>query len=247
MKKIKALLDAEVLKRNQTSELSYDKPDPLLIASRHKDIYISIACALFAYGRADAIVKFLDSIDFTIIDTSEDEIRAYFKEHYYRFQSREDVQEFFITLSRAKKDTLHVEEIIYEAYKQESSVIDGINALIEYLYTLNSYSSKGYRFLLGSPVYKTKGASALKRWMVRDDSLDLGLFSKIDKKDLIIPLDTHTQKVSLKLGFLKRKIYDLEAAIELSKTLKDFDKYDPIKYDFAIYRLGPTRLIHSNK
>ena len=242
-------MDAEVLKRNQTSELSYDKPDPLLIASRHKDVYISIACALFAYGRADAIVKFLDSIDFTIIDTSEDEIRAYFKEHYYRFQSREDVQEFFITLSRAKKDTLHVEDIMYEAYKQESSVIDGINALIEYLYTLNSYTSKGYRFLLGSSVHKTKGASALKRWMmylrwmVRDDSLDLGLFSKIDKKDLIIPLDTHTQKVSLKLGFLKRKIYDLEAAIELSNTLKDFDKYDPIKYDFAIYRLGQEKLI----
>jgi uncharacterized protein (TIGR02757 family) len=51
------------------------------------------------------------------------------------------------------------------------------------------------------------------RWMVRDDNLDLGLWKGVDKKDLIIPLDTHTHNVSLKLGLIKRKTYDLQAAI----------------------------------
>ena len=41
------------------------------------------------------------------------------------------------------------------------------------------------------------------RWMVRFDTLDLGLWKKIDKKDLILPLDTHTFKVSKKLGLLE--------------------------------------------
>ncbi len=39
-KEIKELLDSEVTSRNSNYELSYDKPDPLLVASRYKDEYI---------------------------------------------------------------------------------------------------------------------------------------------------------------------------------------------------------------
>ncbi|MGE4511683.1 MAG: DUF2400 family protein, partial [Sulfurimonadaceae bacterium] len=39
------------------------------------------------------------------------------------------------------------------------------------------------------------------------------------------------------------KSYDLEAAIELTNTLKTFDAADPLKYDFALYRLGQERLV----
>jgi uncharacterized protein (TIGR02757 family) len=81
------------------------------------------------------------------------------------------------------------------------------------------------------------------RWMVRSDEIDLGLWSKIDKKDLLMPLDTHTFKVSQKLGLLKRKTYDMKAVLELTETLKGFDSLDPIKYDFALYRLGQEKII----
>ncbi len=57
--------------------------------------------------------------------------------------------------------------------------------------------------------------------MVRDDSIDLGLWSKIDKRDLIIPLDTHTFNVSLRLGLLTRKTYDLKASLELGAKLRE--------------------------
>ena len=81
------------------------------------------------------------------------------------------------------------------------------------------------------------------RWMVRDDNIDMGLWSGINRADLIMPLDTHTFNVSKKLGLLERKTYDLQAAIELTETLKGFDKEDPLKYDFAIYRIGQEKLI----
>lgn len=81
------------------------------------------------------------------------------------------------------------------------------------------------------------------RWMVRDDNLDLGLWKKVDKKDLIIPLDTHTFKVSQKLGLLQRKTYDLKSAILLTQKLKEFDNQDPIKYDFALYRIGQEQIL----
>ncbi len=47
------------------------------------------------------------------------------------------------------------------------------------------------------------------RWMVRRDNLDLGLWSRVDRGRLIIPLDTHTFNVSRRLGLLKRKSCDL--------------------------------------
>ena len=71
---IQTLLEKEVATRNTTSELSHDKPDPLLVASRYQDESISLICALFAYGNAGLIVKFLESLDFSLFDTSEEKI-----------------------------------------------------------------------------------------------------------------------------------------------------------------------------
>jgi hypothetical protein len=41
---------------------------------------------------------------------------------------------------------------------------------------------------------------------------------------------------------LGRKNYDIKASIELTKTLKKFDENDPIKYDFALYRIGQEKI-----
>jgi len=224
-------------------EVNEQNLDPILIAREYKDEYISLVCALFAYGNVKAIIKFLRSIDFDILDESEDEIKKYFCNHYYRFQSIEDVKQFFITLKRLKK--LSIEEIFLNGYKKNNFVIDGIDEILKVMNELNSYTSKGYQFLIGNRYKgKTKGSSPYKRWnmylrwMVRDDRIDFGLWKRVKKSDLIIPLDTHTFNVSHKLGLLTRKTYDLESAIQLTNKLKEFDKNDPVKYDFAIYRLG---------
>ena len=80
------------------------------------------------------------------------------------------------------------------------------------------------------------------RWMIRNNEPDLGLWKGVEKNRLIIPLDTHTHKVSLNLGLLKRKTYDLQAAIESTDKLKEFDSNDPLKYDFALYRIGQLKI-----
>lgn len=43
------------------------------------------------------------------------------------------------------------------------------------------------------------------------------------------------------LGLLKRKIYDYKSVLELTQNLKKLDANDPIKYDFALYRLGQSK------
>ncbi len=247
-KEIKKLLDLEVEKRNQVGEISVDKLDPILVAHRYKDPVISLICAFFAYGNVKQIVKFLDSLDFSLLQKSDEEIRETLKSHYYRFQKSEDVIALFIALKRLNKTTT-LEEVFKSGYLKNRSTIEGINELIKTITFLYPHATQGYNFLISKVTVKTKGAGALKRWMmflrwmVREDNIDMGLWRGIDKSDLIMPLDTHTFKVSQKLGLLQRKTYDLQAAIELTQTLKGFDEKDPLKYDFALYRIGQEKIL----
>ena len=248
LSEVKILLDKEVETRNNTTELSYEKPDPLLIASKYQDESIALICALFAYGNAGLIVKFLDSLDFSLLDVSEKIIIKKFSSHYYRFQKSEDVIAMFIALKRLKEID-SIENIFYQGYKKEHNILDGLWYFIDTLRATYPHTTQGYNFLIGSVPKKVSSAGTYKRymmylrWMVRKDELDMGLWSKIDKKDLLMPLDTHTFKMSQKLGLLKRKSYDMKAAIELTDTLKEWDENDPVKYDFALYRIGQEGIL----
>jgi uncharacterized protein (TIGR02757 family) len=239
----KARLEHEVTFRNDVNEVSADRPDPILIAKQYNDEYSALICALFAYGKVENIITFLRSLDMGLLDTDEKSIRERLHRHYYRFQNSEDIIQFFITLSRLKKETT-LNALFLEGYSSNGDVVEGINLVLKKMFALNPYTSRGYGFLLGKYTTKRKGAGALKRWnmylrwMVRCDNIDMGLWSGVDKKDLLLPLDTHTFSMGHKLGLLKRKTYDLEAAYELTQKLKSFDQEDPIKYDFALYRLG---------
>lgn len=248
LKELKLLLDREVEKRNHSDELSYTKPDPLLIASRYQDESIALICALFAYGNAHSIVAFLESLDFSLLQEKEEKIASVLAKHYYRFQKSEDITALFIALRRLKKvDT--IENLFYEGYKKEANILEGLWHFITALKAVYPRKSYGYDFLAGSMPRVSAQTGTYKRylmylrWMVRKDALDMGLWQKIDKKDLLIPLDTHTFHVSRKLGLLERKSYDMKAVLELTDMLRRFDSKDPVKYDFALYRLGQEKRV----
>ena len=245
MDNLKNLLENEI-KQKDFYKVNNNNPDPILIAKQYKEEKISLICSLFAYGKASLIVKFLQKIDFNILNESDSEIKKYFQNFKYRFQTSEDIAQFFITLKRID----NLEELFLKGYKKNNFVIDGIDAILEEFQKVNNFNSHGYKFLISNRFpNKTKGVSPYKRWnmflrwMVRKDEIDFGLWRKIETKNLIIPLDTHTFNVSKKLGLLHRKTYDLESAILLTNKLKEFDPNDPVKYDFAIYRMGQNKFI----
>jgi len=253
IKNLKYKLDLEVQNRNSNKELTFDKPDPIMIAKEYNDEYISLICALFAYGNAHQIVKFLSNLPFNILDKKEEEIKKSLDNKYYRFQTTQDIIIFFIALKRLKQIST-LQDIFFKGYKSNNDVLEGIMSIIKAIQDIYPYNSQGYKFLIGNLAKRDKngaikhiGNSPYKRynmflrWMVRYDNIDMGLWDKIDKKDLILPLDTHTFKVGQKLGLLKRKTYDLKSAILITEQLKLFDKNDPIKYDFAIYRIGQEK------
>jgi uncharacterized protein (TIGR02757 family) len=145
------------------------------------------------------------------------------------------------------RDIGGAQSVFISEYTQKGTLA-GVSTLISALYDLNPYRSQGYEFLIGKPIILLQKASAMKRWMmylrwmVRHDSLDMGLWSGVDPGDLIMPLDTHTFNVSRRLGLLTRNQCDMRAALELTETLKRFDPSDPLKYDFALYRIGQEKL-----
>ncbi|EAJ4646064.1 TIGR02757 family protein [Campylobacter upsaliensis] len=238
---LKAKLDALVSEKNTERGLK-EFADPLQVAKKFNDSYVALMCALFSYGSAKNIMQFLESLDFTLIDKEEKKIIEGVKDLKYRFQTSEDIKQIFITFARLKK-AYDLEEIFTKPYKKSGNITDGILNCIKEIYKINAYTSKGYTHFFGK-VWKKEPTSPLKRynlflrWMVRKDALDLGLWSEISPQDLLMPLDTHTQKMALNLGLLKRKSYDFKAVLELTQKLKEFDPKDPIKYDFALYRLG---------
>jgi uncharacterized protein (TIGR02757 family) len=201
------------------------------------------------------IVKFLDSLDFSLLDASDEKIDKELDSFYYRFQNSEDIKVVFKTFKKMKK-SFSLNKLFEEAYKKNNSTLEGLDCVISKIHEVANYKSQGFTFLVSSPLkrdmngeIKEIGNAPYKRWnmflrwMVRSDELDMGLWSGIDKKDLILPLDTHTFNVSRKLGLLTRKTYDLKSALLITEKLKEFDVNDPVKYDFALYRLGQEKLI----
>ena len=242
---LKALLE-HYAKVNNTEPGLLSAPDPLQILKPHAHekhaVIIALICALFAYGNAGQIMKFLGSLDFDLLHSDECTIKSALAEKKYRFQNSRDVIEIFLTLRKLCK--FDVEKIILDGMKN-GEIINGINALITKIYELSEYRSAGYEFFFGKnfthkPTSPYKRYNLFLRWMVRKSDIDLGLFSRIEPKRLLIPLDTHTHKVSLALGLIDRRVYDFRAVSELSAKLREFDPDDPIKYDFALYRLGQS-------
>lgn len=76
------------------------------------------------------------------------------------------------------------------------------------------------------------------RWMVRRDGVDLGLWTHLHPRDLVIPLDTHVMRLSRFLGFTTRNDAGWRTAEEVTGALRRLDPEDPVRFDFALAHLG---------
>ena len=94
--------------------------------------------------------------------------------------------------------------------------------------------------------YPEKGSACKRlnlflRWMVREDNVDPGGWSRVSAAKLIVPVDTHMYKISRMLHLTERKHPDMRAAIEITHAFRIIAPDDPIRYDFALTRLGIRR------
>ena len=104
----------------------------------------------------------------------------------------------------------------------------------------NSTRRRGVEFFFPRP----SGGSACKRlnlflrWMVRRDSVDLGLWSQLPASKLIMPLDTHVIRVGRCLGLTRYRAPGWKMACEITESLRGLNPEDPVRYDFSLCHLG---------
>ena len=86
-----------------------------------------------------------------------------------------------------------------------------------------------------------KKISMMRRWMVRDDGrVDLGVWKKSDKANLILPLDVHVYTQATALGLTSRKQKDIVTAQEITDAFREIWPDDPCKGDYSLFGYGVT-------
>lgn len=77
------------------------------------------------------------------------------------------------------------------------------------------------------------------RWMTRRDHIDPGLWADhLSPAQLWVPLDTHMFRIARRLRLTRRRVPDGEAARRVTAAFARIRPDDPVRYDFAITRLG---------
>jgi hypothetical protein len=74
--------------------------------------------------------------------------------------------------------------------------------------------------------------------MVRRDRLDYGLWPGIPASRLVMPTDTHIHLVARRLQLTRRRSADWRTARQITDRLARFDPEDPVRFDYALCRIG---------
>ena len=96
----------------------------------------------------------------------------------------------------------------------------------------------GYFFPRPSAGSACKRLNLFLRWMVRRDSLDLGVWTRISPAQLVVPLDTHVIRVGRCLRLTRYTSPGWRMAQDITASLRRLDPSDPVRYDFSICHLG---------
>ena len=216
------------------------------------EIVAFIASAL-AYGRVRQIKNSLVDLlgrmghsPYEFARSFEANKRRKLKEFKHRFTSGDDISDLLTLLKKILAENNSIEDFFLLGYKQtDRNIIPALSNFCDSLLDThgaehNGQTSRGLKYLLASPT----GGSACKRlnlflrWMIRDDDVDAGLWKSIDKAKLIVPVDVHMGRLCRILGFYDHKTVSLSSALEITKSFSQIEPADPVKYDFALSRIG---------
>jgi len=246
-----------------TLDFRHLTPDPLELPHRYTlaadQEVAAILAAAFAYGRADIVVRNVGSVldrmgpspaAYLLDGFSARDASRRFAGFAHRFHKAGDL----VALLAAVAGTLRQNGSLGALFEAlDDPALPDIattlgrfaDALVERAgatrgISLDESAERALRYLVSSP----RDGSACKRmnlflrWMVRRGSPDLGLWTFVDPARLVMPLDTHVHRIATFLGLTESRTANWKTARQLTDRLSVFDPADPVRYDFAICRLG---------
>jgi uncharacterized protein (TIGR02757 family) len=233
------------------------RPDPLQFVYRYserEDMEIAgLLAAELAYGRVQQIQKSLTDLlermgdsPFEFVLHFDKQKRKQLKSFKHRFTSGEDISDLLELLKKALNRYGNLEKFFVQGYDpDDKNIIPALSKFCDSLLEMysknhNSQASTQINYLLTRPSAGSacKRLNLFLRWMVRDDDVDTGLWKRIDKAKLIVPVDVHMGRLCRILGFHDRKAVSLSTAVKITDHFAEIEPSDPVKYDFALSRIG---------
>ncbi|UQD56436.1 TIGR02757 family protein [Flavobacterium sp. K5-23] len=244
---LKDFLDSKVIQYNT---LDFIESDPVQIPhlfSLKEDVEIAgFLSATIAWGNRKMIIKnahkMMDLMgnapyDFVMSHTESDLERL--ESFVHRTFNGQDFASFIRSLQHIYQNHNGMEAVFLknqESHSMQKSISEFKKIFFE---IPHSYRTQKH---ISDPLNGSaaKRINMYLRWMCRQDNkgVDLGIWKSISPASLSCPLDVHSGNVARKLGLLIRKQNDSKALSELDKNLRQLDKNDPVKYDFALFGLG---------
>jgi len=242
---LKKLLDSNI---DKIIPQKFINNDPIIVPhnfSNKEDIEISaFLTSVLAWGNRKIIINkafylmnlmYNKPYDF-IKNASNKEILT-LKKFVHRTFNGNTTIDFVFALKNIILEYNNLENLFTQLYLNYGD-IKYVLIKFKHLFSKTFADLKSYRHIT-TPENKSsaKRLNLFLRWMIRKDNkkIDFGLWKNIPPSSLYIPLDIHTGNTARKLGILHRKQNDWKAVEELTNFLKQLDREDPIKYDFALF------------
>jgi len=225
-------------------------PDPLEYLHEYHDHQdrevVGLIAASLAYGRVSQILKSVSAVleqmqpspYLFLKSATEESLLNRFQEFKHRFTTGEEVASFLVGIKRIIEQYGSLYECFLCGFGEgDETVLPALTFLVNELRCHLNGSSNS---LLPFP---QKGSACKRlnlflRWMVRYDEVDPGGWRKVSPSKLIVPLDTHMHRICLLLKLTDRKNADMRTAIEVTRAFRKMAPEDPVRYDFALTRLG---------
>ncbi|MDD5459076.1 MAG: TIGR02757 family protein [Phycisphaerae bacterium] len=254
VKQLKAILEGLYRKYNHHRLIA---PDPLQFVYRYKrrdDMEIAgfLASAL-AYGRVEQIEKSVDRLLGRLGDSPADFTRGFDRrsrnkigDFKHRFNTAADLGDLLEILGMILNEYGSIENFFVQGYSDsDKNIIPALTLFCEKIMGMHRKKHKGregsgFGYLIANP---DKGSACKRlnlflRWMVRDDDVDSGLWKSVDKAKLVVPVDVHMGRLCRILKLYDKKTVGLSAALQITESFAKIVPDDPIKYDFALSRIG---------
>ena len=214
---------------------------------------VALLAADLAYGRVQQIHKSLADLlgrmgesPYAFVRNFSKAERKILADFKHRFTTGRDISDLLQLLKNVFEQNGSIEKYFLLGYnKNDENILPSLSRFCDslrekYAGLHNGQVSRGLNYLLASPTDGSvcKRLNLFLRWMVRDDDVDLGLWKSVDKARLIIPVDVHMARLCGILGFHDRKTVSLSTALEITKSFSKIEPADPVKYDFALTRVG---------
>ncbi len=228
----------------------YVHPDPLEFLYRYDDPLdrevVGLTAASLAYGRVRQILasvaRALDVMGprpaAYLRGTSSRRLTEALQGFKHRFTTGDELAQLLASASDIQRRHGSLGTRFAELLEPGDATVAA--ALERFVAELRGPEWCGRSSVLPSP---EKGSACKRlhlflRWMVRRDEVDPGGWDETPPSMLVVPLDTHMHRISRVFGLTDRKQADLKTALEVTRAFGEFSPDDPVKYDFAVTRLG---------